>query len=104
MENMIRRIVDMDKKAREITQAAQREKIESEKNIGKKAERLRHEALSNARRSIRDNMKLENKVLEQEWDKKKAVYDAQLEKMERLYNENGDKWVENIVQSALNDL
>ena len=31
MENMIRRIVEMDQKARQITEAAQREKLDSEK-------------------------------------------------------------------------
>ncbi|MDD4546654.1 MAG: hypothetical protein PHR24_05105, partial [Oscillospiraceae bacterium] len=101
--NMIRRIVDMDKRAREITQAAQREKIESEKTIVNKAAKLRHEKLSDARHRIRVNMELENELLEQDWNKKKAVYDAQLSKMEKLYNENSDKWVEDIVQNTLNN-
>ena len=33
MEAMIKRIIDMDKKAREITEDAQKEKLDSEKEI-----------------------------------------------------------------------
>ena len=37
MEEMIKCIIDMDKKAREITDAAQQEKIDCEKEIAQKA-------------------------------------------------------------------
>ena len=41
MEEMIKRIIDMDRKAQEITEAARREKLESEKELDKRAEALK---------------------------------------------------------------
>ena len=45
MEEMIKRIIDMDRKAQEITEAARREKLESEKELFKRAEALKEEYL-----------------------------------------------------------
>lgn len=39
MEEMIKRIIDMDRKAQEITEAARREKLESEKELVKRPRR-----------------------------------------------------------------
>ena len=59
MEEMIKRIIDMDKKAREITDAAQQEKIDCEKEIAQKAAQLRSEYLERARRRIQVNAETE---------------------------------------------
>lgn len=48
MEEMIKRIIDMDRKAQEITEAARREKLESEKELFKRAEALKEEYLDRA--------------------------------------------------------
>lgn len=41
MQNMVKQIVDMDRKAREITDATQLEKVQTEKDIVKKREDIR---------------------------------------------------------------
>lgn len=51
MEAMIKRIIDIDEKAREITDAAQRERKDSEEEIVEKARRLRDDYLEKARRA-----------------------------------------------------
>ena len=43
MQNMIKEIVDMDRRAREITEAAQQEKINSEKEVAGKREQIGEE-------------------------------------------------------------
>ncbi|NLN82364.1 MAG: hypothetical protein GX136_07465 [Clostridiales bacterium] len=103
MKEMIQRIIDMDKKAREITDAAKKEKLESEKIIAEKAAQLREEVLSRARRRIQINKELENVILEQEWEKVKARYDSQLKNMNDLYARHGDEWVDTIVKRVLED-
>lgn len=64
MENMIRRIVEMDQKARQITEAAQREKLDSEKEIAEKAAQLRADYLERARRRIQLNSDTERAAAE----------------------------------------
>ena len=101
MEEMIRRIIDIDKKAREITDAAYKERLESERTIGDKASKLQDEVLSRARRRIQINKELENVILEQEWEKKKAFYDKQIICMDELTAKHGDEWVNAIVSCVL---
>lgn len=101
MENMIKRIIDMDKKAREITETAQREKLESEKEIVVKAAQLREEYLARARRRIQINGEADRTIAEQKWRKRQAYYDRQKKKMDELFSGNGDQWVETIVQNVL---
>ena len=67
MENMIRRIVEMDQKARQITEAAQREKLDSEKEIAEKAAQLRADYLERARRRIQLNSDTERAAAEKAW-------------------------------------
>lgn len=103
MQEMIKRIVEMDKKAQEITADAEREKVDSEKDVAEKSEKLREDYLSNARRRIQINKELENVVLEQQWAKTKAHYDIQIENMKNLYAENGNRWIEEIYKRVIAD-
>ncbi len=101
MEDMIKRIVDMDKKAREITEAAEREKAESEKEIREKASQLREDYLARARRRIQINRETERQIAQQEWEKTKAHYEGQLDRMNALYAERGDEWIRGIVDAVI---
>lgn len=103
MQEMIKRIIEMDKKAQEITQTAEREKIDSEKDVAEKAAQIREEYLSSARRRIQINKDLENSIQEEQWAKTKARYDVQVEKMKQLYTENGDQWVETIFHRVVEE-
>ena len=67
MQNMIREIVDMDRKAREITDAAQQEKLHSEKEVAEKREQIREEYLKKARERIALNEPQEREAAEKVW-------------------------------------
>ena len=101
MENMIKRIVDMDKKARDITAAARQEKIDCEKEIAQKAKALRAEYLDRARRRIQINAETERTLAQQAWKKQQARYTEQTERLESRFAENKDAWVDAIVARAL---
>ena len=83
MEEMIKRIIDMDRKAQEITEAARREKLESEKELVKRAEALKEEYLDRARRRIQINAETE-----------------QTARLERLYAQKHTQWVADIVKKV----
>lgn len=101
MENIIKRIVDMDKKAREITEAAYREKLDSEKDIQEKANQLREEYLALARRRIQINRDTERAILEQDWVKSQARYKVMMEKLDSLYSEHKEEWISAIVNRVI---
>lgn len=101
MENMIKRIIDMDQKAREITESAQKEKLESEKEIAEKAKQLRADYLERARRRIQVNDETERALAEEEWRKRQAVYAAQRQRLEDTYAAKADEWADTIVRRVL---
>lgn len=103
MENMIKRIIDMDKKAREITEAAQKEKLDSEKEIAEKAQQLRADYLERARRRIQINDETERTLAEQAWKRREAVYAGQRQHLEDTYAAQADEWVETIVRRVLEE-
>ena len=72
MQDLIKKIVDMDEKARQITDAAQMEKINSEKEVAEKREKIREEYLARARKRIAVNEPQERAAAEESWQKVKA--------------------------------
>ena len=97
MQNLIKEIVDMDKKAREITDAAQVEKVNSEKETAQKREQIRQEYLTRARQRIQKNEPIEREAAEKAWTEKAAYYKQLSEKLEKTYRENGSQWVAELV-------
>ena len=67
MQNMVKEIVDMDRRAREITEAAQQEKINSEKEVAAKREEIREDYLKRARERIALNEPKEREAAENAW-------------------------------------
>ena len=103
MENMIKRIIDMDRKAQAITEAAQREKLESEKEIAEKARALKEDYLARARRRIQINSETERTIAEQKWKKREEAYAAQTKKLEETYDARRAELAKAIVNNVLAD-
>lgn len=101
MEEMIKHIIDTDKKAREIIESAQNELVESEKTIIENSKKLRDEVLSQARNRNIKNKEIEKYVLEQEWEKKKADYENQIKRLDELAKKRSDEWVDALVSRIL---
>lgn len=97
MEDMIKRIVDMDRKAKEITESARREKLESVEEIKERAAALREEYLDRARRRIQINAETERTLFEQTWRRRAAAFDRYGERLDALYKEKHDEWLAAIV-------
>ena len=99
MQDMIKEIVDMDRKAREITDAAQLEKVNSEKEV---AER-REEYLARARKRIALNEPQERAAAEEEWKSKEAKNREYSQRLDALYKEKGDEWVRTLVARVIGE-
>lgn len=103
MQDLIKQIVEMDRKAREITDAAQLEKVSSEKEVAQKREQIRNDYLERARKRIALNEPNERAAAEADWDEKKKKIAELSEKLDALYTKNGDKWVNSIVARILGE-
>ena len=101
MQDLMKQIVDLDRQAREITDSAQKEKVDSEKEVVKKREQLRNDYLEQARRRIAKNEPKERAAAEAEWQEKNKKNLELSKKLDDLYREKGDQWVSEIVQRVL---
>lgn len=103
MQNLIKEIVDMDRKAREITDAAQLEKVNSEKEVTEKREQIRAEYLERARKRIAMNEPQERAVAEEGWKKIQAKNEARAKHLDDLYREKGGEWVNILVARVIGE-
>jgi hypothetical protein len=103
MQDLLKQIVDMDRKAREITDAAQLEKINSQKEVVEKKEEIRNEYLARARKRIAKNEPQERAAAEAAWEEKKKKNAEISQKLNQLYQEKGDVWVKAIVSKVIGE-
>lgn len=101
MQNLMKQIVEMDRKARTITDSAQKEKVDSEKEVSERREEIRRSYLEKARRRIAENEPLERKAAEKAWNEKNKKNEILLKKMNDLYAEKGDQWVSEITERII---
>jgi hypothetical protein len=101
MEDMISKIIELDKEAKESLTKAKQMKIDSEQKISDIKKQKRNEYIEKARANI--------KVLEKE-EKVKAIvrlkviensYKKKYDRIEKIYDANKDKWIETIVDRVI---
>ena len=102
MQDMIKKIVDMDEKAQEITEEAKRSKALSAQEIAETKERIRENYLARARKRIELNRIQEKNQARQILDAEKK-YEVQLIKMQELYRQQGGNWVDAIVGRVIGE-
>jgi len=103
MQDMVKQIVDMDRKAREITDAAQLEKVNSEKEVAQKRDEIRAEYLERARKRISLNEPKERVAAEVEWKTVMQKNTVLSQSMDNLYSEKGDEWVKKIIARVIGE-
>ncbi|MCI1964838.1 MAG: hypothetical protein LKJ17_01685 [Oscillospiraceae bacterium] len=103
MQDLMKQIIDMDRKARQITEAAQREKVDSEKEIQKKRDEIRQKYLEEVQKRIAKNEPKERAAAEAVWKEKKRQDEEVANHLDQLYRENGDLWVDQIVTKVLGE-
>lgn len=101
MQDLMQQIIEMDRKAREITDSAQQEKLDSKKTITAREETMRADYLKEARNRIAELEPQERAAAEKNWEATAKSNKLVLEQMNRLYAEKGDQWVSEIVKRVV---
>ncbi len=104
MKDMIARILDMDKKARGLTDEAQQSKIDYEKEIIRTKEKIKNDYLARAKERIRINRQSAQKKADEELRRIEAKNAALITELDKKSSENHDKWVDAIFQRVVSDL
>ena len=103
MQDMIKKIVDMDEKAQEITEEAKRSEALSAQEIAETKERIRENYLARARKRIELNRIQEKNQARQILADAEKKYEVQLIKMQELYRQQGGNWVDAIVGRVIGE-
>ena len=91
MENMISKIIEMDKKARDLTDEAE------------KKEQMKNYYLNRAKERIEINKHTAQKKADEQLKAIEEKNSAVIQKLDSKYKENGDKWVDQIVARVVGE-
>ena len=99
MEDMISKILELDRAAREDLKKANQMKIDSEKKISNTKERKRAEYIEKARISISN---IEKEKADKKLKSIESFYKDKSQKIQKIYRENKEKLVQEIVDIVIN--
>lgn len=97
MEDMIAKIIEMDKKAREMNDEAQRRKLNYEQHIIRKKESIKNDYLERAKKRIAINQQTAQKKADSTLQMIRERDEAIIRELEQSYEKNCDTWVDTIV-------
>ena len=101
MEEMIARIVEMDKKAREMNETALKTKLSYENEVLLTKEKIKHDYLERANKRIVINQQTAQTRADEKLAAITEKNQAVVERLEKAYNENAEKWADEIVARVI---
>ncbi len=103
MKDMIDRIIEMDKTARDLTQRVQKDRLSLENEIKIKKEEIRSEYLERARKRLAANEITEKQAAEEQKQKIMSTCKTISESLDELYAKKCDEWVDIIVKNVVGE-
>ena len=97
MEDMIAKIVDMDKKARSLTNEVKQSKIDYERQVIQTKETIKNNFLEKAKERIKINEQAIQKKADEEIARIEEKNAAIIKSLDDTYSANKDKWVNELV-------
>lgn len=101
MDDIISKILQMDETARKMDDEAQAEKIASREEVKKKRQEVYDKYLESARAHVEQFKKSAAQTSDEEWKAAQKHYDSVSKALEKKFNDNKEKWVDDIVSSVL---
>lgn len=102
MNDLIKKLIDIDKKAQTLDADATKVKENLENDIKKEASAIEDKYMAEAENIIDKEVSLIKTKYENEWEVEEKQRNAILEKLNNNFNNNCDKWVDKIVSDILN--
>ncbi len=103
MQDMLKKIIEMDEQARLVKEQAQSEKAATEKEIIQTKQKIYNDYIERAKDRVRKNLEVDKANAEKEWEITKAKHHSALVELDAMYKENCDKWVDEIVSNVINN-
>ena len=101
MQDLLKKIIQMDEQARKAEQQARVEKLKSEQEIEALREQIYNDYIVRAKDRVEKNIAVDRKIAEEKLEAYREHSEEMKQEMERQYSENHDQWVDEIVSRAL---
>lgn len=102
MQDMLKKIIEMDEQARKVKEKAQQEKAATEKEIIETKQKIYNEYIERAKDRIKKNLEIDRANAEKKWQATKATHEETMKGLNAQFEENCDKWVLEIVSRVIN--
>lgn len=103
MQDMIAQIVEMDEKARRMTEQAQQDKLHAEQEIAKRREQIEKEYLDRARERLRKNEHTEREMAMQTLNDTESKNAETAARLDAQYEENAQRWVQQLFERVIGE-
>ena len=103
MQDMIAQIVEMDEKARRMTEQAQQDKLHAEQEIAKRREQIEKEYLERARDRLEKNEQTEREMAMQALEDIETKNTAAAARLDAQYEENAQQWVQQLFERVIGE-
>ena len=103
MMNMLKKIIEMDEQARLVKEQAIKDKAATEQEIIETKKKIYNDYIDRAKDRVRKNLEVDRANAEKEWEKAQAKNQETLVNLDKMYSENHDMWVNQIVERVIND-
>lgn len=101
MKDVIKELVDIDEKAKIYNEETRNKKLELEQEIREETERIREKYIEDAKKEVEKQKKMIEAEGEEKYNKSKKLREEQAQALKKKFDENADKWVEQIVGDVL---
>lgn len=101
MQDLLKKIIEMDEEARKVEQQAKKEKIKSEEEVEQLREQIYNDYIARAKDRVEKNIAVEEARAQEYVRAYKERVDSAKQDMQTSYAENKEKWVDEIVKRAL---
>lgn len=101
MENLLKKIIEMDEKAREQTRQAELDKIRSEQEIEELKTRIYNDYIDRAKERVEKNIAIDLEQAQAQRDAYAERIRIAEQELHQTYDQNADKWVDEIVTNVI---
>lgn len=101
LEGVIKRILDIDAKARSVTAQAQSQRRLAEQNIAQRKQAMREKYRGEAEHRIELVREEEERMAEEALQRAREGQAQKLEALDRAFQENADRWAEEIYRRVI---
>ena len=101
MQDFLTRIIEMDEQALKIEQQAKDEKLKSEAEVEQLKEQIYNDYIVRAKDRVEKNIAIDRENADKKYAQAQQHNETMKQEMNRLYQQNKDSWVDEIVKRSL---